>query len=90
MVQFNTGLVRNLGHINVFLGLWAQLFKETLGTHRLAIKLERTQTPLLPKYAPGCFKVEKTRRFTFERAFRSKNLTDLTAFQVNSSELSKR
>ena len=39
----NTGLVRNLGHINVFLGLWAQLFKENLGTRRLAIKLEGTQ-----------------------------------------------
>ena len=43
MVYFNTGLVRNLGHINVFLELWAQLFKENLGTRRLAIKLEGTQ-----------------------------------------------
>ena len=43
MVYFNTGLVRNLGHINVFLQLWAQLFQENLGTRRLAIKLEGTQ-----------------------------------------------
>ena len=43
LVYINTGLVRNLGHINVFLGLWAQLFKENLGTYRLAIKLEGTQ-----------------------------------------------
>ena len=38
-----TGLVQNLGHINVFLEVWAQLFKENLGTCRLAIKLEGTQ-----------------------------------------------
>ena len=29
--------------MNVFLELWAQLFKENLGTRRLAIKLEGTQ-----------------------------------------------
>ena len=40
---FNTGLVQNLGHIIVFLELWAQLFKENLGTCGLAIKLEGTQ-----------------------------------------------
>ena len=40
---FNTGLVQSLGHINVFLELWVQLFKENLGTRRLAIKLEGTQ-----------------------------------------------
>ena len=39
----NTGLVQNLGHINVFLELWAQLYKENLGTCRLAIKLEGTE-----------------------------------------------
>ena len=39
----NTGLVQNLGHINIFLELWAQLYKENLGTRRLAIKLEETQ-----------------------------------------------
>ena len=43
LVYFNTGLVQNLGHINVFLWLWVQLFKENLGTRRLAIKLEGTQ-----------------------------------------------
>ena len=43
LVYFNTGLVRNLGHINAFLELWAQLFKENLGTRWLAIKLEGTQ-----------------------------------------------
>ena len=43
LVYFNTGLVQNLGHINVFLELWAQLFTENLGTHRLIIKLEGTQ-----------------------------------------------
>ena len=43
LVHFNTGLAQNLGHINVFLGLWAQLCKENLGTRRLAIKLEGTQ-----------------------------------------------
>ena len=42
---FNTELVRNFGHINVFLELWAQLFNENLGTRRLAIKLEGTQLP---------------------------------------------
>ena len=31
-------------HINVFLELWAQLFKEKLGTRRLAIKCEGTQS----------------------------------------------
>ena len=43
MVYFNTGLVQNLGHVNVFLEIWAQLFKENLGTCRLTIKLEETQ-----------------------------------------------
>ena len=43
LVYFNTGLVQNLGHINVFLGLWAQLLQENLGTRRLAIKLKGTQ-----------------------------------------------
>ena len=43
MVYFNTGLVQNLGHITVFLELWAQLFKENLGTRRLAMKLWGTQ-----------------------------------------------
>ena len=42
LVYFNTGLVRILGHIDVFLELWAQLFQENLGTCRLAIKLEGT------------------------------------------------
>ena len=32
LVYFNTGLTQNLGHINVFLELWAQLFQENLGT----------------------------------------------------------
>ena len=35
-----TPLVQKLGHINVFLELWAQLFQENLGTARLAMKLE--------------------------------------------------
>ena len=43
MVYFNTELVQNLGHINVFLGVWAQLFYDNLGTRRLAIELEGTQ-----------------------------------------------
>ena len=43
LVYFNTGLVQNLGHINVFLELWTQLLKENLGTRRLTIKLEGTQ-----------------------------------------------
>ena len=45
LVYFNrpTGLVRNIGHIKIFLGFWAQLFKENLGTCRFAIKLEGTQ-----------------------------------------------
>ena len=30
--KHNTGLVQNLGHIIVFLELWAQLFQENLGT----------------------------------------------------------
>ena len=46
-MYFNTELVQNLGHINVFLELWAQLFKENLGTCRLAIKLEGTQATTL-------------------------------------------
>ena len=41
-MYFSTRLVRKLGHINVFLELWAQLFQENLGTRRLAIKLEGT------------------------------------------------
>ena len=41
-VYFNTGLVRNLGHINV-LELLALLYKENLGTCWLAINLEGTQ-----------------------------------------------
>ena len=32
LVYFYIGLVQNLGHINIFLELWAQLFKENLGT----------------------------------------------------------
>ena len=43
LVYFNTGLAGNLGHIKVFLGLWAQWFKENLGTRRLTIMLEGTQ-----------------------------------------------
>ena len=43
LVYFNTGLVQNLGHRNVFLELWAQLIKENLRTRQLAIKLARTQ-----------------------------------------------
>ena len=31
LVCFNTQLVRKLGHINIFLELWAQLFQENLG-----------------------------------------------------------
>ena len=42
LVYFNTGLVQNLGHINVFLDLWAQLLQDNLGTCQLAIKLEGT------------------------------------------------
>ena len=44
MVYFHAGLVQNLGHINVFLELGAQLFQENLGTRRLALKLEGTLT----------------------------------------------
>ena len=40
MVYFNTGLAQNLGHINVFLELWTQLFQENLDTGQLAKKLE--------------------------------------------------
>ena len=40
LVYFNTGLVQNLGHTNVFLELWAQLFQKKFGTHQLAIKLK--------------------------------------------------
>ena len=43
---FNTGLVQNLGHVNLFLELWAQLFKENLGTRQLAINLDGTQLPI--------------------------------------------
>ena len=43
LVYINTGLVQNLWHINIFLGLWAQLFKENLDTRRLAIQFEETQ-----------------------------------------------
>ena len=39
---FNTQLVQKLGHINIFLELWAELFQENLGTGQLAIKLEGT------------------------------------------------
>ena len=46
LVCFNTGLVQNLGHINVFLKLWAYLFQENLGTTRLAIKLEGIQSTI--------------------------------------------
>ena len=42
-VYVTTGLVRNLGHINIFLELWAQLFKQNLGTRQLGIKLEGAQ-----------------------------------------------
>ena len=42
-VYFNTGLVQNLGHLMVFLELWAHLFQENLGTRRLATKSEGTQ-----------------------------------------------
>ena len=42
MVYFNTQLVRKLGHMNIFLELWAQLFQKNLGTRLLAIKLEET------------------------------------------------
>ena len=31
-VYLNTGLVRNLGHLIVFLEFWAHLFQENLGT----------------------------------------------------------
>ena len=41
-MYFNTGLVRNLGHLIVFLELWAHLFQENLGTRRLATKSEGT------------------------------------------------
>ena len=40
---FNTGMVRNFGHINNFLELWARLFKENSGTCRLTMKSEGTQ-----------------------------------------------
>ena len=60
MVFFNTGLVRNLGHINVFLELWAQLFKENLGTRRLAIKLEGSQlASRVPLFLLGHFQTYK-------------------------------
>ena len=39
--KYNTVLVQNLGHLHVFLELWAQFFRENLGTRRLAIKLEK-------------------------------------------------
>ena len=42
LVYFNTRSVRKLGHTNIFLEFWAQLFQETLGTGQLAIKLEGT------------------------------------------------
>ena len=42
VVYFNTELVQNLRHINVFLELWAHLFLENLGTGRLAKKIEKT------------------------------------------------
>ena len=49
MVNFNTGMVQNLGHKVVFLELWAQLLKENLGTCRLNINLEGTQVATLQK-----------------------------------------
>ena len=48
----NTGLVQNLGHINVFFELWAQLHKENLGTRRLAIKLEGHRIRPHPRSEP--------------------------------------
>ena len=50
LVYINTGLVQNLWHINIFLGLWAQLFKENLNTCRLAIKFEETQLYMFAQY----------------------------------------
>ena len=44
---FDTGLVWNLGHINVFLELWTQLSLDNLGTRRLAIEVEGTQDTAL-------------------------------------------
>ena len=52
-VYYNTGLVQNLGHLNIFLELWAQLFQENLGTCRLAIKLEGTLGHTTMKSLPG-------------------------------------
>ena len=40
MVYLSTRLVQKLGHTNVFLELWAQLFQENLGTGHSTIKLE--------------------------------------------------
>ena len=54
LVYFNTGLVQNFGHINVFLELWTQLFKENLGTRRLAIKLEGTQLDIAQLCKANC------------------------------------
>ena len=39
---FNTGLIGSLGHINVFLQLWAHLLSENLDTRPLAKKLKGT------------------------------------------------
>ena len=47
-------MVQNLGHIIVFLKLWAQWIVENLGTRRLAMKLEGTQ--ILSTIGPGQFK----------------------------------
>ena len=40
--DFDTGLVQNLGHINIILQLWAQMCRKNLATHRFAKKLEGT------------------------------------------------
>ena len=42
LVYFITRLVQKLGHINVFLELWARLFEEILCTGQIGIKLEGT------------------------------------------------
>ena len=73
LVYFNTGLGWNFGHKNVFLGHWAQLFKENFGTRWLAIKLEGTQCcdafwnfnlPVAPKkFFLNCFVNRETKSF---------------------------
>ena len=52
LVYFNNELVQNLGHINIFLEHWAQLFEGNLSTCRLAIKLEGT---LVSAHLAICF-----------------------------------